>query len=93
MAKRGFIKYSGYFFSDQDPIVGFILALKREKKLTNTKLSVKTKVAASTYENWESKKTKRPQFATLAASAVALGLTSLPLTPEGRRSGRENNGD
>jgi len=87
MAKRGFIKYSGYFFSEQDPIVGYILALKREKKLTNTKLSAKTKVAASTYGNWESKKTKRPQFATIAATGVALGLTSLPLTSEGRRNG------
>ncbi len=87
MAKRGFIKYSGYFFSEQDPIVGYILALKREKKMTNTKLSAKTKVATSTYENWESKKTKRPQFATIAATGVALGLTSLPLTSEGRRNG------
>jgi transcriptional regulator with XRE-family HTH domain len=87
LAKRGIIRYSGYYFSDQDPIVGYILALKREKKLTNSKLSAKTKVATSTYGNWESKKTKQPRFATLAASAVALGLTSLPLTPEGRRNG------
>jgi len=84
MAKRGFIKYSKYYFTDQDPAVGLAWSIKREQGLSNSDLSKKSSVPAATTRNWWSKKVKRPQLCTLAATYAALGLDSIPITPEAR---------
>lgn len=84
MAKRGFIKYSKYYFTDQDPAVGLAWSIKREQGLSNSDLSKKSTVPAGTTANWWNKKVKRPQLCTLAATYAALGLDSIPITPEAR---------
>lgn len=86
MAKqvRGFIKYSKYYFTDQDPAVGLAWSIMRQQGLTNSKLSKKSTVPAGTTRNWWTKKVKRPQLATLAATYAALGLDNIPITAEGR---------
>lgn len=92
MAKRGFITYSRYFFKDQDPAVGLAWSIKREQGLSNAQLSKKSTVPAGTTANWWSKKTKRPQLATLAATFVALGMDNIPITPDARAAAKRKFG-
>jgi transcriptional regulator with XRE-family HTH domain len=87
---NGFIRYTTYNFVDKDPVIDVLRTAKREAKVNNKELSVKSNVSASTLGNWFGGKTKRPQFATVAAVAVALGMTELPLTSEGRKLLRES---
>lgn len=90
--KRESVKYTTYFFSEQDPALPFLLSIRNSKGAKDGELFESTKVSKSTMRNWWSKTakkpTKRPQLATVAAVAVGLGLDSLPLTPEARRKAR-----
>lgn len=86
MAKgNGFLKYDAYFFNTVDPILDLMISLKRNSGLSNKQVHEKGGPATSTLGNWDKKKVRRPQFATVAATGGALGLTSLPITSEGRQ--------
>lgn len=67
--------YPYYRHTGQDPMVGKVLdALSRN---SNEKLSAvvrRSKVAQGTVKNWQQKKTRRPQHATMAA---VLGASNL----------------
>lgn len=82
---RGFIKYTTYSFVEKDPIIDVLRTVKADGEHTNADLSHASKVSRSTLNNWFKGKTRRPQFATVAAVAVAMGVSNLPITPEGRR--------
>ena len=91
---NGITRYTTYNFTDHDPLIdvidtAFQDAKRRDKSITISKVSGKSRVAPATMTNWLSRKTKRPQAATLAAVAVALGMDTLPITPEARRRFRE----
>lgn len=90
MAKkvRGFIRYKSYLFTDKDPIIDFLRMHKADKDISDKVLSDKSDVGVTTISNWFKGKTRRPQFATVAAVANALGVTSLPTTAAGRRNGK-----
>jgi len=66
---NGFPIYRTYSFTGQDPAVRETLNCVKDKKDS----SKKSGVARSTYRNWDTRKTRRPQFATLQATAIANG--------------------
>lgn len=80
----GFLRYKAYPFVDKDPVIDVLRTLKRDTEMTDTEIKDGGGPTTSTLRNWFKGKTRRPQFATVAAAAVAMGATSLPLTAEGR---------
>ena len=85
MAKKfAAVRYTTYPFVDRDPILDFIETIKIRSGLTDRQVAEASKVSRSTLGNWRHK-TKRPQFATVAAAANALGVSHLPITSEGRK--------
>lgn len=73
MSKRngrtnGFPIYRTYHFSGKDPAIVDVLKVVGDDKTT----SEKSNVSRSTLRNWRGK-TRRPQFATLQAVAIANG--------------------
>ena len=65
--------YKLYKFSGQDPMTGKVLDELEEAGLNLSAAGRESGVAASTLGNWRKKKTKRPQFATLNATLMAVG--------------------
>ena len=87
MAKKsnnGFIRYTTYNFIEKDPVIDVLRTMKKDAEMTDTDISVKSKVAVSTLKGWFGGKTKRPRFATVAAAALAMGHDSVPVTPAAR---------
>lgn len=70
---------------DKDPIIDVLRTLKRDTEMTDSQIMGGGGPTTSTLRNWFKGNTKRPQFATVAAAAAAMGATSLPLTSEGRQ--------
>ena len=68
--------YGSYPFkvTEQDPFVSALCELREESGLTWLEVAEVTHISPTTYGNWESKKTRRPQGATLVATAAALGV-------------------
>jgi transcriptional regulator with XRE-family HTH domain len=64
-----------YNFIDKDPVLDRVAALIKRRGLTRAyhKLGRLTGMAASTFANWEEGATKRPQHASIACLAEALG--------------------
>lgn len=81
---RGFLRYKAYAFVDKDPIIDVIRTIKRDSEMTDVEITAKGGPATATLRGWFTGKTRRPQFATVAAAAAAMGATELPLTSEGR---------
>lgn len=81
----GFLKYKAYPFVDKDPIIDVLRTLKRDAAMKDSQIAAKGGPTAGTLRNWFGGKTRRPQFATVAAAAVAMGETHLPLTADGRK--------
>lgn len=70
---------------DKDPVIDVLRTLKRDAGMSDPQIRDEGGPTTSTLRNWFKGKTRRPQFATVAAAAVAMGATSLPLTSEGRQ--------
>ncbi len=85
MANNGFLRYKAYSFIDKDPIIDVLRTIKRESLMKDSEIHSEGGPAIATLRNWFNGKTRRPQFATVAAAAVAMGHNSLPLTSEGRQ--------
>lgn len=81
---RGFLRYKAYPFTDKDPIIDVLRTVKRDVEMTDSQIKEAGGPTTSTLRNWFKGTTRRPQFATVAAAGVAMGLTSVPLTSEGR---------
>ena len=82
---RGFLRYKAYPFMDKDPIIDVLRTAKRDAEMTNRQITDGGGPTTSTLNSWFKGNTRRPQFATVAAAAVSMGLTSLPLTSDGRQ--------
>lgn len=65
--------YRTYSFVDEDPILGIMLSLVDDSKLSISEVNERTNVSKTTLYNWRQRKTKRPQFCTIAAVAGAVG--------------------
>lgn len=81
---RGFLRYKAYPFSEKDPIIDVLRTIKRDTEMKDSEITAAGGPTTSTLRNWFVGKTRRPQFATVAAAASAMGATTLPLTSEGR---------
>ena len=76
--------YPSYKFTDHDPILDQIDTLRQDAgNVSFTRLSAASGVSDTTLHAWASRKTKRPQFATVAAVVNALG-GELTVTYRGR---------
>lgn len=81
---RGYLKYKAYPFVEKDPIIDVLRTVKRDTEMSDREITDAGGPSLSTLQNWFGGKTRRPQFATVAAAGVAMGLTNVPLTSEGR---------
>lgn len=82
---RGFLRYKAYPFTDKDPIIDVLRTIKSDTGMKDSQIAEAGGPTSATLRNWFKGRTRRPQFATVAAAAVAMGKTNLPLTSEGRK--------
>jgi hypothetical protein len=75
--KRGFLKYKSYSFVEKDPIIDALRTAVSASKKKYSTLHADSGVSTSTIHNWFHGRTRRPQFATVAAVARALGKTTI----------------
>jgi len=75
--KRTIGLYKSYVFKERDPIIDAFIALRSEAKVSYSQVQRKGGPAATTLSAWENGKTKRPQHATVAAAASAIGATGI----------------
>ena len=68
--------YRSYVFRTTDPILDEIEGVIRESGL-KTRQITESSVSPSTLRAWRKRKTKRPQFATISAVALACGATGI----------------
>lgn len=72
MARFGTI-YPSYLFEAHDPILDAVDTMIADAGVTYTFITEKSGVTQNTLRNWNRRKTKRPQFATVAAVVRACG--------------------
>src|SRR3954462_7557509 len=65
--------YRSYNFINKDPAIDKIRTMVQDEGVDETQLHVLSGVSTTTFANWFRGDTKRPQHATLAATAGALG--------------------
>lgn len=65
--------YRSYNFVDKDPVLELVRDMVDEAKLPYAKISHLSGVSESTLYNWFHGKTRKPQFATVAAVMGGLG--------------------
>ncbi len=75
--RRGVIPYRSYLFVDKDPVLGALQTAFSGSQLSYEDVHAKSDVAIGTMKGWFYGDTKRPQFATVAAVASALGITTI----------------
>jgi len=75
MAKREWKApvYRTYRFIDKDPIIDKLRTAVSDSKMKYSEIHEESDVTVGTLRNWFHGDTKRPQFATLNAVALAIG--------------------
>jgi hypothetical protein len=86
---RGFLRYKAYPFMDKDPIIDVMRTIKRDKEMNDREIHEAGGPAIATLRGWFTGKTRRPQFATVAAGAMAMGVDQLPLSSARRQKLKE----
>lgn len=81
--KRGFIRYKSYLFTTRDPILDVIMAARSNAKMKYKAIHEAGGPTPATLRNWESGKTKRPQFCTIAAASRTMGKRGIMFGPKG----------
>jgi hypothetical protein len=71
--------YKSYNFIDKDPVIGFALTAFQRSGKTYKKIHADSGVSIGTPHNWFNGKTRRPQFATMAAFLIACGVREVDL--------------
>jgi hypothetical protein len=77
--------YEAYYFraNEQDPIVDWLKSKKGETK--DAAIEGGGGPKRGTLNSWWSGKTRKPQFTTVAATCVVLGITSIPISALAKR--------
>jgi hypothetical protein len=85
MAKssRGFIRYKSYLFISKDPIIDALRTGVSDSKMSYSEITDGGGPATATLRNWFNGTTKRPQFATVAATARTIGKKGIRFTASG----------
>lgn len=65
--------YRSYNFVDKDPVIDLMRDLVKGQRMGYAKLAHMSGVSESTLRNWFDGKTRRPQYATVAAVMGSLG--------------------
>lgn len=65
--------YKSYNFVDKDPVIDLMSGISQRNKISIPKIAADSGVSEATIRNWFFGKTKRPQFATVAAVMSAMG--------------------
>jgi transcriptional regulator with XRE-family HTH domain len=65
--------YRSYVFIDKDPVIDHVRTAMQDAKVTSARVARDSGVSPTTLDNWFHGATRRPQFATVAAVASALG--------------------
>jgi hypothetical protein len=78
--------YASYNFIDKDPCIDWVHAQMDKSGMTPNKIEAKGGPTSTTVYNWIHGKTKRPQFCTVAAAALACGVAVVDLRKVLRRS-------
>lgn len=86
-AKRKLRPYRSYFFKERDPILDKVMLIRENSGMTDTQVAEESGLSKSTISNWETR-TRRPQFATIAAFLGVHGIDILDLIKVKRRSVR-----
>ena len=81
--KRGFLKYKSYMFTDKDPVIDALRTAVSDAHVKYVTLHAESGVSATTISNWFHGTTRRPQFATTAAVARALGKKGIMFNRQG----------
>jgi len=72
--KRGYLSpYRTYVFVDKDPVIDKMRTLVDDADVSYREIKESSGVSTTTLSNWFHGKTRRPQFATVNAVALALG--------------------
>lgn len=75
--RRGFLTYKSYVFREKDPIIDALRTAFSDSGKSYAQLHEQSGVAASTFHNWFHGKTRKPQFCTISATAIALGKVGI----------------
>jgi len=75
--KRGFLKYKSYSFVEKDPVIDALRTAVSASKKKYSTIHQDSGVSVSTIHNWFHGRTRRPQFATVAAVTRALGKSGI----------------
>lgn len=67
--------YRSYNFTTKDPVIDRIRTLLQKEHVDNNEVSKISGVSVSTLHNWFDGKTRRPQYATIAAVTSSLGYS------------------
>jgi len=78
MSEHVFKTYRSYSFTDKDPIIDRLRTAVQDSGLSYAKVSAESDVSVNCLREWFEGKTRRPQFATVAAVFSALGMDLLP---------------
>ena len=65
--------YTSYLFRDKDPVIDVMRGVVEDANMSYQDVRDESGVSKSTIRNWFHGKTRRPQFATVAAVAGACG--------------------
>lgn len=77
--------YKSYSFTDKDPSIDWVHSQMDRNNMTPQKIQDGGGPTAATVYNWINGKTRRPQFCTLAAAALACGVSIIDLRKVLRR--------
>jgi transcriptional regulator with XRE-family HTH domain len=66
--------YKTYSFRDKDPAIDKLRTAIKDSGESYSEIAARSGLSATTLNGWFNGATRRPQFATLAAAAGALGM-------------------
>lgn len=81
--RRTLPKYKSYLFVDKDPIIDTLRGPVSESKLSYKAIHEAGGPTTSTLSGWFNGDTKRPQFATVAATARTIGKKGIMFGSKG----------
>ena len=74
MSGHGFKLYKSYSFVDKDPVIDIVRTIIEDADMSYDEVSGESDVSTTTLRGWFDGKTKRPQYATVAAVLGGLGF-------------------
>lgn len=85
--KRGFLSpYRNYSFINKDPIIDFARTAVKDSGKSYKQIHEGSNVATATLVNWFKGRTRRPQFATVAAVLLECGVSNVNIRTLSRRN-------